>query len=174
MLATKKETKNELTESLEKYLLAIFEIVEKNEAARVKDVAHHLNIKMPATSDAVKTLAKRGYINYVPYGIITLTEKGKQKAIEKNKRHEIISKFLGEILSVDKDKVEDSAKQIEYSVSDDVLEKFVNFLSFMDFCSCRSPKWLESFKYYSENNKVKEKCTACKNGGKTCCGGYSN
>ena len=68
--------KNELTESLEKYLLAIYEIVKVNQAARVKDVSNYLKIGGPATSDAVKTLAERGFINYVPYGIITITSKG--------------------------------------------------------------------------------------------------
>ncbi len=39
--------KNELTESLEKYLLAIYEIVKTNQAARVKDVSKYLNIGDP-------------------------------------------------------------------------------------------------------------------------------
>ena len=51
----------ELTESLEKYLLAIYEIVKVNQAARVKDVSNYLKIGGPATSDAVKTLAQRGF-----------------------------------------------------------------------------------------------------------------
>ena len=59
--------KNELTESLEKYLLAIYEIVKVNQGARVRDVSNYLKIGGPATSDAVKTLAERGFINYVPY-----------------------------------------------------------------------------------------------------------
>ena len=65
--------KNELSESLEKYLLAIYEIVKVNQAARVKDVSNYLKTCGPATSDAVKTLAEREFINYVPYGIITNT-----------------------------------------------------------------------------------------------------
>ena len=59
--------KDKLTESLEKYLLAIYYIVQENKAARVKDVSKYLNIGGPATSDAVKTLAEKGFINYVPY-----------------------------------------------------------------------------------------------------------
>ena len=44
----------ELTESLEKYLLAIYEIVKVNQAARVKDVSNYLKIGGPATSDACR------------------------------------------------------------------------------------------------------------------------
>ena len=94
---------DELTESLEKYLLAIYEIVSINQAARVKDVSNYLNIGGPATSEAVKTLAKKKFINYVPYGIITLTEKGRKKAKIKIERHKTISNFLEKVLLIPSD-----------------------------------------------------------------------
>ncbi len=161
--------KNDLTESLEKYLLAIYEIVKENQAARVRDVSNYLNIGGPATSDAVKALASRGYINYVPYGIITITNKGIKKAEEKIYRHNVISNFLEKVLMVDN--VSDSAKNIEYSMPEDVLDKFVKFLSFMEKCSCKEPKWVKSYKYFSQNGKMSENCKDCKSCG---CGGISN
>ena len=127
--------KNELTESLEKYLLAIYEIVKLNQAARVKDVSNYLKIGGPATSDAVKTLAERGFINYVPYGIITITKKGKVRAESKIERHKTISNFLEKVLLVEPEKIDDSAKSIEYAMSSDVLEKFVKFFCML-FFSC--------------------------------------
>lgn len=165
--------KNELTESLEKYLLAIYEIVKINQAARVKDVSNYLKIGGPATSDAVKTLAERGFINYVPYGIITITSKGKKKAEEKLFRHRTISNFLEKVLMVENEKVSQSAKQIEYSMPEDVLRKFVSFLTFMDKCSCKEPKWVSSYKYYAQNGEMKDKCKGCnesKSGCDCCCG----
>ena len=153
--------KKELTESLEKYLLAIYEIVKTNQAARVKDVSNYLKIGGPATSDAVKTLAQRGFINYVPYGIITITQKGSKYAEEKISRHKTISNFLEKVLLVNTNNVAQRAKQIEYSMPEDVLEKFVNFLTFMENCSCKSPKWVTSYKYYSQNGKMQDKCKSC-------------
>ncbi len=155
--------KNELTESLEKYLLAIYEIVKTNQAARVKDVSKYLNIGGPSTSEAVKTLAAKKFINYEPYGIITLTSKGKEQAEEKLKRHTIISKFLQQVLLIDDDKIDLSAKQIEYSMTEDVLDKFVNFLTFIDTCSCKEPKWIKSYKYFSNHKKMPDKCSNCIN-----------
>ena len=52
----------ELTQSLEKYLTAIHKIVEKNTAARVKDVAKEMNIGIASTSEAVKALAKKDIV----------------------------------------------------------------------------------------------------------------
>lgn len=152
---------NELTESLEKYLLAIYDIVKINKAARVKDVSNYLKIGGPATSDAVKTLAERKFINYVPYGIITITAKGKKKAENKIHRHKTISNFLEKVLMVEQEKIEDSAKSIEYSMPDSVLDKFVHFLTFLEKCSCEEPKWIQSYKNYALNSQMSEKCNLC-------------
>lgn len=168
--------KNELTESLEKYLLAIYEITNVNKAARVKDVSNYLKIGGPATSDAIKTLAERKFINYVPYGIITMTLKGKKKAKEKTERHRVISNFLEKVLMIEKETVDLNARKIEYSMPEDVLEKFVLFLSFMEKCSCKEPKWVKSYKHFLENKKMREKCEICmqnreKFDNKACCSG---
>lgn len=169
--------KDELTESLEKYLLAIYYIIQENKAARVKDVSKYLNIGGPATSDAVKTLAERGFINYVPYGIITITEKGEKRAEEKIYRHKTISNFLEKVLQVDSENVQDSAKSIEYAMPEDVLEKFVSFLSFMENCSCKEPKWVKSYKYYATQGEMQDKCKTCMTktnfDNNNCCGGCS-
>ncbi len=166
----------ELTESLEKYLLAIYEIVKINQAARVKDVSNYLKIGGPATSDAVKTLAERKYINYVPYGIITITQKGKKKAEEKLLRHKTISDFFEKVLMIDKCEIDKSVKQIEYSMPEDVLDRFVKYLSFTDKCSCKFPKWVKNYEYYAATGKMQNKCENCisqkdKYSKTGCCGG---
>lgn len=158
---------DELTESLEKYLLAIYEIVSINQAARVKDVSNYLNIGGPATSEAVKTLAKKKFINYVPYGIITLTEKGKKKAKIKIERHKTISNFLEKVLLIPSDDIEKTSKQIEYSMPTDVLEKFIKFLTFMETCSCKEPKWVKSYKHFINNGELQDKCKNCINTNKS-------
>lgn len=157
-----------LTESFEKYLLAIYEIVKTNKAARVKDVSKYLSIGGPSTSEAVKTLAAKNFINYEPYGIITLTQKGKEHAEEKIKRHTIISKFLQKVLLINEDKIDLSARQIEYSMPENVLNKFVNFLTFIETCSCQEPKWINGYKYFSTHNTMSEKCSNCIKNKKNC------
>ena len=92
----------ELTKSLGNYLLAIYELVEENNAARVRDVSQKMNIGAASTSEAVKLLAKKEYINYRPYGLITLTSKGSLAARKKIERHKTIENFLTSVLLVDK------------------------------------------------------------------------
>ena len=153
--------KEKLTESLEKYLLAVYEIVKINKAARVKDVSNHLKIGIPATSDAIKTLAEKKFINYQPYGIITITPKGKKYSEAKIKRHKTITDFFVNILKIEKKNAEENSKIMEYSVSPDILERFTKYLEFMNKCSCKEPKWVKSFQYFCENNKMQTKCSRC-------------
>lgn len=170
---------NKLTASFEKYLCAIYEIEKKNKAARVKDIADVLSIGASSVSEAMKALEKKECINYEPYGLITLTKKGQKIVVEKLKRNEIISNFLREVLLVDEALIAENALKIEYGMDEAVLEKFVRFLTFMQTCSCKEPKWIKSFKYYAKEGEFQEKCTSCiakckETGCKdnsSCCGG---
>lgn len=155
----KKEKK--LTASFENYLCAIYEIEKKNKAARVKDIANFLSIGAPSVSEAMRALEKKECINYEPYGLITLTKKGQKIVIEKLKRNEIIANFLKNVLLVDEKLITDNAQKIEYGMDEAVLEKFVRFLTFMQTCSCKEPKWIKSFKHFAQHGELQEKCHSC-------------
>lgn len=155
----KKEKK--LTSSLENYLCAVYNIEKENKAARVKDIAAYLSIGASSVSEAMKVLEKKEYINYEPYGLITITKKGEKLVVEKMKRNEVISNFLRDVLLVDEELIADNARQIEYGMNEQVLEKFVRFLTFMQTCSCKEPKWIKSFKYYAKNGELQDKCNSC-------------
>lgn len=156
----------ELTKSLEKYLAAIDEIIKTQGAARVRDVSEKVKANAASTSEAVKALAKKGFINYKPYGVITLTTKGQDTIETKNNRHEIIRKFLKESLMLEKD----YSNELEFSMPDEVLDRFVAYLAFMQKCSCKEPKWLKSFQYFVKENKMPEKCASCINNKDNKCG----
>ena len=155
---------DKLTQSLETYLLAIEQLTENKKAIIVKDVSEFLNIGGASTADAIKKLKEKGYINYVPYGNITLTDKGEKTVIIKKYRHNTITEFLNKVLDIDIKKAEENADKIEYSMTEEVLARFVNFLDFMKQCSCSEPKWLKSCKSSLENGAINEKCKSCQGG----------
>ena len=158
-----------LTKSLETYLLAIDYLLSEKETIIVKDVAKYLNFGGATTSDAIKKLKEKGYINYEPYGNITLTMLGENTVMIKKYRHKTITKFLNRVLDIDYEKAEYNANQMEYSLTNDVLERLVNFLDFMEQCSCSEPKWVKSCKLTLETGKLSEKCKSC-TGGCSCSG----
>lgn len=156
-----------LTKSLETYLLAIDTLIETKKIIIVKDVAQYLNFGGATTADAIKKLKEKGYVNYEPYGNITLTSLGEKTVIIKKYRHNTITKFLNKVLDIDSDKAEYNAEQIEYSMTDDVLSRLVNFLDFMEQCSCAEPNWVKSCKSSLETGELNEKCKSCS--GNCCC-----
>ncbi|MDD3593192.1 MAG: metal-dependent transcriptional regulator [Candidatus Gastranaerophilales bacterium] len=151
----------ELTQSLEKYLHTVYELVQKNSAARVKDVAAKMQVGASSTSEAVKALAKKGYLKYEPYGLITMTSKGQKIVEEKINRHQTIRTFLETVLMMKPEEIETSANNIEFSMTEDVLKRFVEFLTFMQTCTCKEPKWIKSFQYFVNEGKMQEKCNTC-------------
>jgi len=156
-----------LTKSLETYLLAIDTLLETKKQIIVKDVAQYLKIGGASTADAVKKLKEKGYVHYEPYGNITLTSLGDNTAMVKKYRHKTIIRFLNRVLDIDLKKAEESADKMEYSLSDDVLTRFVHFLDFMEQCSCSEPKWVKSCKSSLKTGEISEKCRSCSGG---CCG----
>jgi len=151
----------ELTKSLEQYLLAIYELDSENKSVRVRDVAEKMHLGAASTSEAVKNLAGKGFINYQPYGLITLTLKGDETIKEKIRRHETISKFLSEVLMLGEESIEAYASGMEFSMPDEVLGRFVNYLTFMQKCSCKEPRWVESFHKYIESGAMQVNCIEC-------------
>lgn len=153
--------KKYLSASSENYLKAIFCITEEKSAAKTKDIAAYTGITASSVSEALKVLANKELINYEPYGIVTLTETGYKIAEELIKRDRIIKNFFENVLMVSSDLAEESAAQVQHTIPDEVLKKFVMFLTFMETCSCKEPKWIKSFKHYSQNEQLSEKCVNC-------------
>lgn len=168
-----KQNKKRLTESLEKYLLAIYDISKSNSNIIVKDVADYLKYGGASTAAAIKTLAKMELINYVPYGNISLTQEGFNTVQLKIYRHNTISNFLNKVLEIEKTSADRNASAIEYSMTEDVLIKFVHFLDFMKQCSCKEPKWLNSCKHNLETGELSNKCSNCLSGCNGGCSGCS-
>jgi DtxR family Mn-dependent transcriptional regulator len=84
----------QLTQSREDYLETIYELIEENTVARVKDIAARLNVRTPSVHGAIRELKKHGFVEQEPYGYVTLTATGTTEAKKVVKRHEMLRKFL--------------------------------------------------------------------------------
>ena len=117
-----------LSESMENYLEAIFEIEKIKYVVRVRDVAKKLGVTMPSVNGALKNLEAKGLISHKKYEYIELTKAGASQASKISSRHHTISKFLKNILGVDRETAEHEACKIEHDLSARTLEKLSDFV----------------------------------------------
>jgi len=100
---------DKLSPSLEDYLEAVLILVRRGSVARVRDIAAHLGVGKSSVTGAVKTLAKRGLVNYEPYQFITLSDRGRELAEEVAARHVLLREFLSDVLGLDEEVAEANA-----------------------------------------------------------------
>jgi DtxR family transcriptional regulator, Mn-dependent transcriptional regulator len=123
-----------LSESLEDYLEAIFQIEERKQVVRAKDIADRLQVKGSSVTGALQQLARRDLVNYAPYDLVTLTESGREAASEVVRRHEALREFMVGVLDVEERMAEKCACRMEHAMPRPILDRLVRFV---EFCSAR-------------------------------------
>ncbi len=135
-----------LTASMEDYLEAIYHIVSKKQAARAKDIARRLEVNNSSVTGALRTLSEKGFINYAPYDVITLTPKGQQHAEDVVRRHEALMDFFTKVLCVEADEASDAACKMEHAVSRTILDRLIRFVEFLEICPRGGESLIQGFK----------------------------
>jgi len=152
-----------LSASLEDYLEAIYHIIAQKQAARAKDVSTWLKVSGSSVTGAMRSLAKRGLINYAPYDIITLTAAGAEAAEDVIRRHEALRDFMVKVLAVDEEEADEAACRMEHSVPGRILERLVQFAEFMDVCPLGRYGWNAGFGYDCGHGATGKSCEKCIN-----------
>lgn len=66
-----------ISPSLEDYLEAIYNLRRLNSSVRVTDIAIELGIAKPSVNNAISLLKDKGFVNQEKYGLVELTQAGK-------------------------------------------------------------------------------------------------
>jgi DtxR family transcriptional regulator, Mn-dependent transcriptional regulator len=149
-----------LTSVMEDYLEAIFDLDQEKKSIRVKDIAKRMDVKMPTVSSMLKTLNDRGLVNYEKYEYVELTKNGENVGKEMRRRHEVLLKFLTEILEIEFNIADDEACKVEHTLSSDTLDRLTGFMEFIQTCPRAGESWLKYFKEYLADGHRFEKCQA--------------
>jgi DtxR family transcriptional regulator, Mn-dependent transcriptional regulator len=118
---------NGLSASQEDYLEAILNVADAFGVARSTDIAVSLGVAKPSVTGALKLLAKRGLVNYRPYGCVTLTQKGGSQAGRVAQRHEIIKSFFVDVLGVDGTIAQKAACKAEHLLGPVIISRMRDF-----------------------------------------------
>jgi len=117
-----------INESGEMYLEVMYKLEEKNGVIRSVDIANELGYSKPSVTRAMGLLKTDNYITQEPYGKITLTEKGREKAKKIMERHNLLTEFLTKCLRLDADTAEQDACRIEHIVSTKTMDAIKEYL----------------------------------------------
>jgi DtxR family Mn-dependent transcriptional regulator len=150
-----------LSESLEDYLEAIYQILLEEPAAHAKEIADRMKVHRSSVTNALRALRDRALVNYAPYGTITLTEQGRKAAAEIVRRHETLKDFFVKVLSIEPRLADKAACSMEHAIPKAVFERFIQFVDYVEACPRGGAKWIQGFGYYCTEGCSLDDCERC-------------
>lgn len=114
----------------ENYLKVIYHLSEGANAVQTNAIAEQIQTKPASVTDMIKKLAEKGLVDYIKYQGVTLTDKGKQAAINIVRKHRLWEVFLVDKLNFKWDEVHDVAEELEHIKSESLIERLDEFLGF--------------------------------------------
>ncbi len=117
-----------ISNALEDYLKAIYQLSRKKPTVRITDIATHLGISKPSVNRAVNTLKTQGLVFHEPYGDIMLTPAGEKLGNAFCYKHNMIKKFLTHVLHVPDDQADDEARSMGHTISLTTVERMAKYM----------------------------------------------
>ena len=148
----------EQSASMEDYLEAVAILRNEGRVVRVKQIGQALGVKMPSVTAALRRLSDDGLVKHERYGYVELTAKGGKAAKEIFHRHEVLRRFLTEVLSIDPQVAQEDACRMEHAISPITLGRLAKFVEFIEACPKGEPTWLANYGYYLEHGELPEEC----------------
>ena len=124
------------TRAEENYLKAIFKLSEitKPKAEResgtvsTNAIAQEMQTSAASVTDMIQRLSDKNFVDYAKYRGVSLTESGRQLAIQLLRRHRLWEVFLVDKLGFDWNEVHDLAEELEHVESVELTDRLDSFL----------------------------------------------
>ena len=124
------QNKKLLTSAMEDYLEMIYRNSLVEGYMRINTLSELLNVQAPSATKMVQKLSTLGLVDYKKYGIIFLTENGREIGKFLLNRHEIIETFLRHLGVSDSLLIE--TELIEHVISAETLQKIQQLNQYME------------------------------------------
>lgn len=111
------------TETVDKYLEAIYCIAAEGEVVRPSRLAYWLSVSAPTVSDALARLKRDGWVELGADRSVTLTARGVETATGLIRRHRILERWLTDVLDFDWASADVEADRISSSISEAVVNQ---------------------------------------------------
>jgi DtxR family Mn-dependent transcriptional regulator len=121
------------------YLKSMFQLGADQGPVAISALAEHLGISPVSATEMVHRMVKERLVEHIPYKGVSLTERGKQRALAVLRRHRLWERFLTDRLGLPWEQVHDVACQLEHSVGPEVTEPLAEDLGQPDTCPHGNP-----------------------------------
>lgn len=123
---------------LEEYLETIWELEEESIPVIQARLAEHLSVSAPSVSEMIRRLKGEGWVD-TEGRFITLTEKGRTRAISVVRKHRLAERLLTDVIGLPWHKAHVEACRWEHVISDEVEERLVTLLGNPATCPHGNP-----------------------------------
>jgi len=128
-----------LSESLEDYLETIVHVQQERDGVRSRDIAAERGVSTASVTGALRALARRGLIDYEPYGTIMLTTEGRRLGRQILGRHNALRELLENRLGIPREKAASVACRMEHAIPADIIGKMIALFDRMAHCPLAAP-----------------------------------
>ena len=124
-----------LSQSIQDYLKAIYEISPEGGPTTTNQIAERLGVRPASVTGMIKRLAalEPPLLVYQKHHGVQLTEEGRQVSLQVIRKHRLIELFLVQTLGYSWDEVHDEAERLEHAVSFQFAERLARLLGEPDF-----------------------------------------
>jgi DtxR family transcriptional regulator, Mn-dependent transcriptional regulator len=119
-----------VTEAIDDYLKAIFELAEDGGRATTASIAKKLGVAAASVTGMLRKLAEQDppWIEYEKHRGAVLTGRGRSRALEVIRHHRLLESFLHDSLGYRWDEVHDEAEKLEHAISERFEERIAQHL----------------------------------------------
>lgn len=122
------------TETVDKYLEAIYYIAGEGDVVRPSRLAYWLSVSAPTVSNALVRLKRDGWIDIGSDRSVTLTESGTATATSLVRRHRILERWLTDVLGFDWASADIEADRLSSAISDAVVDQIDSTMGLPSTC----------------------------------------
>ncbi|PAE26166.1 metal-dependent transcriptional regulator [Bacillus sp. 7894-2] len=112
---------------IKRYILEIYILQEAHGHATISGIAKKLNVTASAASKMAGKLKEDGYIDFQPYGTVTLTKPGEEMGKKLFEDHLVLMDFY-QIIGVEDKLIRQKVREVEMHLGSEVIFKIKGFL----------------------------------------------
>lgn len=127
------------SQTVNRYLEAIFYIAAEGERVRAARLAEWLGVSQPTAGATLQRMVRDGLVQISSGKEVSLTTRGQKVALGVVRRHRIAERWLTDVLGLDWLRADEEAGRLEHALSDDVAERLYRLIGEPSTCPHGNP-----------------------------------